>query len=407
MKKNLKILIPNATSPLNLGDQVMLEELLKLLKSTHRNGEITIHSTDPKLYKKNPQYKIDHTLYSWSVFTSKKSIVRLIRLMQLIIHCLGKKYHINITLPFKDDNKIKEIINDYEKADLVVFAPGGYLRSQKGLTQTLNLFMQLVPFEFAKLFYGKIIVAPMSFGPFGYRWQERIAAKAIQGLDLVGAREKYSYRLMKDHKVNNLILSSDFALLLKKKTGKINKSTRSVLGFTIRTWFYKKKQEDFEENVVEAIRKFSVKTNSIIQPIVQVHAPKYGEDDAIVTKKIIAKIKTKDVDLLKMKTIKNAQDALNVFSNIDLHLGMRMHSNIFAAIQGTPFVAISYEHKTEGIAEQITMGKYCINGEKVDKDNLYNLLIDAYKNRNNLRNKLLNSIKTIQDKEEKRWRLIL
>ncbi|OGH19180.1 MAG: hypothetical protein A3D74_04145 [Candidatus Levybacteria bacterium RIFCSPHIGHO2_02_FULL_37_13] len=34
MKKKLKILIPNATSPLNLGDQVMLKELLKLLKST-------------------------------------------------------------------------------------------------------------------------------------------------------------------------------------------------------------------------------------------------------------------------------------------------------------------------------------------------------------------------------------
>ena len=34
MKKKLKILIPNATSPLNLGDQVMLKELLKLLKNT-------------------------------------------------------------------------------------------------------------------------------------------------------------------------------------------------------------------------------------------------------------------------------------------------------------------------------------------------------------------------------------
>lgn len=407
MKKKLKILIPNATSPLNLGDQVTLKELLKLLKSTHRNGEVTIHSTDPKLYKQNTQYRVDHTLYSWSVFSSKKWIVRLIRLTQLIIHYFGKKYHLNISLPLKDDNKLKNIIGDFEKADLIIFAPGGYIRSRKGLTQTLNLLMQLLPFALAKLFHGKLIVAPISFGPFGYKWQERVAAKALRGLDLVGAREKYSYKLMKDNKVSNLILSSDYALLLKKNTGKINKSKRSVLGFTIRTWFDKKKQKDFEENVVDAIRKFSVKTNSIIQPIVQVLAPKYGEDDAVATKKIIAKIKTKDVDMLKIKTIKNAKDALSVFSSIDLHLGMRMHSNILAAIQGTPFVAISYEHKTEGIAEQIVMEKYCIDGEKVDKDNLYMLLIDAYKNRNILKNKILNSIKTIQDKETQRWRSIL
>lgn len=407
MKKNLKILIPNATSPLNLGDQVMLNELLKLLKSTHKNGEITIHSTDPHLYKKNSSFSVNHTLYSWSVFSSGIGLVRCFRLMQLIFHYFGNKFHVNITLPFKDNKKLKDIINDYEKADLIIFAPGGYLRSKKGITQTLNLFMQFLPFELAKLFYVKKIVAPISFGPFSYKWQERIAAKAIQGLDIVAAREKYSYKLMKDNNVDNLILSSDYALLLKKKARKLNKGKRTILGFTIRSWFDKKKQNDFEENFIEAIRKFSVKTNSIIQPIVQVHAPKYGEDDVVATKKIIARIKDKNINILKIKTMKDSEDALDIFSNIDLLLGMRMHSNILAATQGTPFVAISYEHKTEGIAEQIIMEKYCIDSDKVDEDNLYKLLIDAYKNRNSLSNKLLNSIKDIQNKETRRWRLIL
>lgn len=407
MKKILKILIPNATSPLNLGDQVMLKELLKLLKITHKNGEITVHSTDPHLHKNNSQYRVNHTLYSWSVFSSKKWTIRFLRLVLLIVYYIGKKYKIYNTFPFKDFNEMKDLINDYEKADLVIFAPGGYLRSKKGLTQTLNLFMQLVPFELAKLFHVKKIVAPISFGPFGYKWQERIAAKAIQGLDIVAAREKYSYKLMKDNKVNNIILSSDFALLLKKKERKINKNKRSILGFTIRTWFDKKRQENFEENVVNAIKKFSIETNSTIQPIVQVQAPKYGEDDGIATKKIIAKIKNKNINILKIKTMQDSNDALGIYSGIDLLLGMRTHSNLLAATQGTPFVAISYEHKTEGIAEQITMDNYCIEGEKVDKDNLYQLLIDAYKNRSYLKNKLLNSIKTIQDKETKRWRSIL
>jgi colanic acid/amylovoran biosynthesis protein len=80
-----------------------------------------------------------------------------------------------------------------------------------------------------------------------------------------------------------------------------------------------------------------------------------------------------------------------------------MHSNILAATQGTPFVAISYEHKTEGIAKQIDMKKFCIAYEQVDKDKLYTLLISAYKNRKYLKNKLLHSLKTIRDEETQKW----
>lgn len=408
MKKNrLKILIPNATSPVNLGDQAMLEVLLRLVKSTHRNAKVTIHSTDPQLYKQNTTYRVDHTLYSWSVFSSEKWLVRVFRLMQLVVHYFGKKFRVNINLPFKDYNKMKDLINDYEKADLIIFAPGGYIRSKKGLTQTLNLFMQLFLFELAKLFYAKKIVAPISFGPFAYKWQGKIAAKALQGLDLVAAREKYSYKLMKDYKVSNLILSSDYALLLKKKARKTNKGKRIVLGFTIRSWFQKKRQNDFEEAFTEAIRRFSIKANATIQPIAQVNAPKYGEDDVSSTKKIIAKIKNKNVDVLKIKKPHTVKGALEAYSNIDLLLGMRMHSNILAAIQGTPFVAVSYEYKTEGIMESLGVKQFCISCEEMTANKLTNLLNDLYKAKSTVRKRIEESIKSIKSVEDKRWGYLL
>ena len=84
-----------------------------------------------------------------------------------------------------------------------------------------------------------------------------------------------------------------------------------------------------------------------------------------------------------------------------------MHSNILAATQGTPFLAISYEHKSEGISKYLGMEKYCIKCEKVDKENLYELLVDVYKNRNDLKNKLASSIKAIQINETQKWNKIL
>lgn len=106
---------------------------------------------------------------------------------------------------------------------------------------------------------------------------------------------------MKKNKVENLILSSDLALLLKKKIRIRKKYKGIILGFTIRNWFDKNKQNGFEENFMQAIRKFSIKKNAAIQPIVQVNAPMYGDIDLEITKKIARKLRNKGCNVLKVQ----------------------------------------------------------------------------------------------------------
>ena len=50
--KRVNILVPNATSPKNIGDQAMLEVLMKLVKAAFKNASISLHSTDPNLHDK-------------------------------------------------------------------------------------------------------------------------------------------------------------------------------------------------------------------------------------------------------------------------------------------------------------------------------------------------------------------
>ena len=81
-------------------------------------------------------------------------------------------------------------------ADLVVFPGGGYLRSKKGITQSLNLLMYLAIFYFAKLGRAKLLVAPISFGPFAYKWHERISAHVLKKSDVIMVREKISFEMI-------------------------------------------------------------------------------------------------------------------------------------------------------------------------------------------------------------------
>ena len=404
MKKKLKILIPNATSPLNLGDQVMLKELLKLLKSTHGNGEITIHSTDPHLYKQNAQYRVDHTLYSWAVFSNKNPLVRAMRMYKLFLEYILNRINFNKII---FDKKLHKLINDYKRADLIVYVGNGYVRSQKGIKQALNLFMLLVLFEFSRFSNRKKIAAPMSFGPFAYSWQEKIAGLFLNHLNIVSAREEISYKRMQKNNIKNIILSSDHALFLKRKSLKKKRNARFVLGFTIRKWFGEKRQSELEDKIVNGLAAFSKLNDLLLQPIIQVDAPEYGDNDVDIMKEIVIKLKLNGCKVLPVKNASDLKNAITIYSEIDLLLGMRMHSNIIAATQGTPFVALSYEHKTEGITKQLGMEEYSINCEVINEDNLVALLTKAHQNKSILRKIITSRVSNIQNKEQERWSKIL
>ena len=90
----INILIPNATSPKNVGDQAMLKVLVDLVKSVHKNSLTTVHSADPGMYK-NKSYQVKHTLYSWSVFRERKTTARVINVLKLLTQYLVLKLGID------------------------------------------------------------------------------------------------------------------------------------------------------------------------------------------------------------------------------------------------------------------------------------------------------------------------
>lgn len=397
----MNVLIPNATSPKNIGDLAMLTVLVRLIRETTKNARITVHSFDHRLHTLRG-VSFDQTFYSWAVFTNPSFRQRFLRLSLLLISLsltrVGAKLLSHFGTPAR-------LLADYRSADLIVFAGGGYLRSQKGLTQTLNLLMQLLPIAVAKMFSAPKIVAPISFGPFAYVWQERLAAYTLSGLELVTAREAYSYTKLQSYKIPQLILASDLALLIRKKP--VHAGRSFTLGFTIRKWLRETQQIIFEDEFIKSLTQFAKVVKKInFQPLVQVDAAEYGDDDRERTQKMANFLKKEGLLVRPLKTNKNVTDAVNNYASLSLLLGMRMHSNILAATQGVPFVAIAYEHKTDGIARQLGVASYTVPYTLVSSQTLFRLLNKAYIYRYVLRERLLRKVATIQKREVYRWHKI-
>jgi len=398
LKKKFTILIPNATGPSNIGDQSMLFVLLKLLRQVYKNAEIVVHTSDPQMYAKQTPYLVSPSIYQYVGLRHKGEGKQIFTVIQYLM-----QFALAVNdLQIKSNSILTRLINDYKRADLIIFVGGGYLRARKGWSQNLNLFLQLSMLYLASTCHVKIIVAPISFGPFAHPWQAKLSAWFLRKADHVFAREDISYKIMRKYNIAHVIKSSDHALLLgktKQRSGNV-----SVIGFTIRNWSKSTSgQKNLEDSYVYALQNFHLKTGWSVQPIIQATAESPNEDDRITVGRVYKQLKQLKVNVKKPIVVSDLAHAIDTYSKLGLFLGMRMHSNIIAATQGVPFVAVSYEHKTEGIAKQIDMQEYCISYEQVNKDKLFGLLSEVYKKRKYLKQKLINSVAAIQDIETRRW----
>lgn len=397
-QKTIKILIPNATGPTNIGDQAILIGLLSLLTDTVPHAEIRVHSTLPSRYTDFP-YPVKHSLYSYTVFARTGLINRIVSVCSLGLYYLGNR--LGLTIPLYD-RYLTDLLYDYKWADLIIFPGGGYLRSKPGISQTLNQMMILLMISLAKHMRAKTIMTPMSFGPYAYPWLENLAARTLDGLGTVGVREKYSLEKLRKHHVSHILLSTDTALFIPREPA--TNKRKQTIGFSIRDWLQSGQQAKFEKEFARSLRHFAVRSHHKILPIVQVDAPEFGDNDKETTQRIVSYLQNDGIKCEPLHKISNLTDAIKTYGSLDIMLGMRMHSNILAATQHVPFVAIAYEYKTQGISEQVGMKDFVLPLNHIKPYAIASKLHLLYKNKHTITKAMVRSVSAVVSREKDTWR---
>lgn len=348
MKLHNTILIPNATSPKNLGDHIMLFTLISMLQKSMPTVEIRLHSFDHHLQHYDKISAIKPTLYSWSVFEVHSFVLRVSRLMRVLLAML---------FPMISTGYVKTLIKDYCDADIIIFAPGGYLRSRTGIKQSLNVCMQLIPFWIAFRLKKKTLGAPMSVGPFASVWQERLVVRALAHVNTLFTREYISRDLLKKYGVES-VLGIDMSLYRSVHPTKYTKK-HTIIGLIVRDWGYAAQKEvALEQTIVQTIIRLSNEQKIVIQPFVHVDAPEYGDVDRQVLERIIKMLKEKGCSVLPLISPKTHQEAEYAYKQVTILLTMRLHASLLSARYAIPSVLISDEHKSLGIFTDLHMQTY-------------------------------------------------
>ena len=211
-------------------------------------------------------------------------------------------------------------------------------------------------------------------------------------------REPVSFQLIKNIGVQNqsVYLLPDPAFCLPdpgpefgyqwlQKQGVTPQTGFPILGMTIINWGAQNKlfnlQAEYESACAKAVSYFieTIKGRVILFP--QVYGPLSSQDDRIPAHRIIDKLS----HLAGMVTVIDqpitAEQLKSIYGWMDIFIGTRMHSNIFALSKGVPIIAIGYLHKTEGIARMVGVEEWVIDIKNMKGDVLQEKLIELWKAR--------------------------
>ncbi len=300
----------------------------------------------------------------------------------------SKKYNINTI----DRNNVVSIINKLRTSDALVFGGGSLLQD---VTSNRSIYYYLLLIRLAKIMKNKVIMLSQGIGPILNENSRKITANTLNKVDYITVRDKQSKDFLENIGVNeNLIsLSADPVINFRaeEKLEKVIHEKKKVC-FSLRNW-----------KCSDVSCKISHIAEKLIKNNIECHfIPFYYNEDLQLINEIDEIIGD---DAVYYKERLSTNEAYDIIKGMNLLVGVRLHSLIFAASAGVPFVAVSYDHKVDHFAESVNMDVACCI-ENIDTELLYREIINMLENEDDERKKLAGNVEILRDTISVNYRML-
>ena len=401
-----KITITNGYTWYNKGDAGILLGTVNAIKDIYGNDvEINILSFTPEEDKK--RYCRDKNIknvysnvlnpypFKKSFLGKKMAILKLFKDMcihHIKLNIMGEK--------FINNNDNLKVLKD---SDLLVVCGGGFLGGKK-----FNSFIHLYQMYVNSKMNKPVILWGTSIEPFKNNIVKYFTDKRIKELTHIFPRETITNDYLSTIlDSNKFTLIPDMAFMLENKQEEfefitdLRKEFNCIFGLTVREWHFPnvENKEMARTNYINAIKEmiinYAEKKNAAFVFIPQVIF--YGDDDSIIANEIKDSLPEKyKKNFIINKTDWSPVEIKSLIGNLDMFIGTRMHSNIFATSMAIPTIAIAYEKKTNGIMETVGLQDFVVEIDSITSDELINKINKCYIEREEINNKLKKRIEEIR-----------
>lgn len=337
----------------NVGDDSLLQAIIKSLKMIKPNINITVLSALPK---------------ETSEIYGVQSINRF---------------------------NLFEIIKLMKHTKLLISGGGSLMQD---VTSTKSLLYYLLIIRLAKKCGMKVMVYANGIGPINNSKNRVLSKKVLNRVNVITLRDPESQtelqRLGVDKPRINVTTDPAFSIQPSgikrvKEIFKIEKLSKNEKYFAVSVREWKKAEKDFELKVAQLCDYISEKYGMTALFIPMQYKLDMGETNIITQK-----MKCKSVIL---KNTYNAADLMGIISRCEIVLGMRLHFLIYAISVGVPVLGLSYDTKVESMLSYLSQN-YKEDVEHLELDKLKADVDEIMKNKDEIIGSLNNVAEQMREK---------
>jgi len=299
-----KILISGYYGFSNAGDEAMLTAIVEGLRAEQQNVQITVLSGKPGITADKHRVQSIHRFNGWEIFRAMR------------------------------------------KTDLLLSGGGSLLQD---VTSRRSLFYYLSILMMAKFLGKKVMLYAQGIGPIRSAFARNLTKLVCGRVDLITVRDDGSYEELKEMGLpkNKILVTADAVFALrtdKKELGReiLRKNglaeDKPIIGIAVRQWTGEKR---FKQVFADAVSELREQYNAQI-----VFLPLQFPADTVIAQEISLLLDNKN-DIIILKEGFTTEEYVSIVGNLDLLIGMRLHALVFAALEGVPFLAVSYDPKVD------------------------------------------------------------
>lgn len=401
----------------NKGDQSILIGTIDAIKKVIPTSEIVV-STYDSAFTVDRDVKWVDWIFDFKDVVGKglpKKIIwiiqNLIWIIQISIWLIIEKYlKINRFLLMSEEKRRR--LQPFKDADIVISCGGGYITDNYG--GPLPLFFVLYEIFLAIALRKDVMIYSQSIGPFNKKISKLATKYVLNKVKLITCRESISKEVLLNIGVNKptVFITADPAFYLipanKKRIneildneGVIKGKKQNLIGISLRNWWYPSFSDpDVRHNnylkIISRVSDYLIKYLNAEIIFIPMDIKDTSTDDRVLALEIIHMMDCqKDVKLIRGEY--TPEELKGVIGEMDLFIGTRFHSIIFATAMQVPVVSIMYEHKAMGIMKMLNLERYVCDINELDQNELILKINEAWSNKDEIRTLLKANLSILKE----------
>jgi colanic acid/amylovoran biosynthesis protein len=394
-----QVLIINLHASQNAGDAALLQMAIRTVQRAFPVAQITLAMNEPDLRAaRSGRVRV---ISSFTALCRREGRWRLASIWLLFVSALATSFACrHRRLPDWLHGSLRELVEAYVQAEVVMSCPGNIFASTARVGWPFLLSAYTVGYALA---LGRpLYVLPQSIGPLRRGWERALVRRLYSPARLVFVREPVSLRLAQalELPLDNLRLAPDLAFGLPAGDPQAARQfladlgvdlVRPKIGVSVLNRLIRPVGADvwaaYERAVARVLTRFIATHDAQVVFFPQVTGPGEREDDRLGAARVLAAMSSAS-NVFVVQEALSPEQLKALYGQMDLFLGTRMHSVIFAINMAVPAILIEYLSKTRGLAEMLDLEGWTIRLADVTEDRLWAKLAALWEQRETMRQAL-------------------